>query len=130
MWKRLIFSLIGRTALMSRLCRWLPRGRWRSLALVSLIAFVFIEYLAYQHAHAMTHFVQTGGWGRTPAGTWTGRPESLSTLAKAKVLLRGVKIARPQYDATPTSVGLNAERHTIAGPAGDLAAWYVPHDEP
>jgi alpha-beta hydrolase superfamily lysophospholipase len=46
------------------------------------------------------------------------------------VLLRGVKIAHPQYNAAPAGVGLRAEPHTIAGRVGDLAAWYVPHDEP
>jgi alpha-beta hydrolase superfamily lysophospholipase len=114
---------------MSRLCKWCRSRPWRSLALFLLLAFTFVEYLAYQHAHAMTHYVQNGGWARTSAGTWTGRPESLSTLAKAKVLFGGVKIARPQFDATPASVGLDAESHTVAGPAGGLTAWYVPHED-
>jgi alpha-beta hydrolase superfamily lysophospholipase len=115
---------------MSRLNSWCRCRRWRSLALVAVSTFIFIEYLAYQHAHAMTHFVQTGGWARTSAGTWTTRPESLSTLAKAKVLLGGAKIARPKFDATPQTIGFQTETHTIAGPVGDLTAWYVPHDEP
>jgi alpha-beta hydrolase superfamily lysophospholipase len=121
-------SLDKRIALMSRVCKWCRRRPWRSLALFLLIAFICIEYLAYQHAHAMTHYVQKGGWARTSAGTWTGRPESLSTMAKAKVLVSGVKIARPQYDAMPADVGLKAEPHTFAGPVGDLTAWYVPHE--
>jgi alpha-beta hydrolase superfamily lysophospholipase len=102
----------------------------RSLALCLLIACTLLEYLAYQHAHAMTHYVQNGGWERTSAGTWTGRPESLSTLARAKVLLGGVHLARPHHDAKPADVGLTAESHSFTGPAGCLAAWYVPHDQP
>jgi alpha-beta hydrolase superfamily lysophospholipase len=115
---------------MSRFYRWCRRRPWRSFALVVLIACTCIEFLAYQHAHAMTHYVDNGGWGRTSVGTWTGRPEKLSTLAKAKVLLGGVQLAHPRCDAAPADVGLSAETHSIAGPAGELAAWYVPHDEP
>jgi pimeloyl-ACP methyl ester carboxylesterase len=114
---------------MSRLYNWCRTRPWRSLALVLFFAFTFVEYLAYQHAHAMTHYVQNGGWARTPAGTWTGRPESLSTVDKAKVLLGGVHIARPQADAVPADVGLKSEPHTVASPVGELTAWYVPHDD-
>jgi alpha-beta hydrolase superfamily lysophospholipase len=95
-----------------------------------LVSFTLLNVLAYQHAHAMTHYVQSGGWGREPDGRWKGRPEKLSAWTRARVALCGVKIARPEYDATPADVDLPYERHAVPGQAGKLAAWYVPHDSP
>jgi alpha-beta hydrolase superfamily lysophospholipase len=107
---------------MLKLCKWCWRRRWRTLLLFFLTAFFVLNYLAYQHAHALTHYAPSGGW--------SGKPEKLSPLSKASALLFGVQMARPEHDATPASIGLEGESHTVAGSAGELSAWYVPHDRP
>jgi alpha-beta hydrolase superfamily lysophospholipase len=99
-------------------CRQRP---WCTLALFLVALFALFNFLAYQHAHAMTHFARTGGWARqTPGSLWT----------KARRLLCGVQMTRPGSAATPAGAGLPFDAHTVPGRAGDLAAWLVPHDLP
>jgi len=99
--------------------RWARMHPKRSIAFLLLTLFVFLNVLAYRHAHAMTHFADGGS---RPSG-----PESLSLLGKLKALLGGVEIPRPRNTSTPADVGLAYQVHTFAGDAGDLEAWYVPH---
>ena len=57
----------------------------------------------------------------------TERPEELSLLARAKVLLTGVSIPRPENRLTPRDVRLPFEVQPVANGRGDeLEAWYVP----
>ena len=115
---------------MRRLCQWCRRRPLRVLALFLLISFTSLNFLAYQHAHAMTHFVQRDGWMRKPGGGWEGRPESLSLTTRARLLLLGVRIARPTCPDTPADVELPFQTHTVAGKTGDLDAWFIPRDRP
>jgi alpha-beta hydrolase superfamily lysophospholipase len=106
-----------------RLYHLIRRHPWRSAALAVLLplltAFAALNFLAYHHAHSMTHFVEDDGW--------CGDAERLSLWDKAGVLVGGVKIRRPRYDHTPYEVGLAYQTHTFAGPAGTLEGWLVPH---
>jgi alpha-beta hydrolase superfamily lysophospholipase len=101
--------------------RWFWSHRKTSLGLFLLIALVLLNLVAYLHAHAMTHYAVSG--------TGTDKPESLSALAKIKVLCTGVTVARPSAEGiTPARIGLPFEVHRIAGQGRvDLEAWYVPH---
>jgi alpha-beta hydrolase superfamily lysophospholipase len=54
----------------------------------------------------------------------------MSLWTKARLLLCGVQMARPRSDTTPAEGGLAFETHAVPGEAGDLAAWFVPHDQP
>src|SRR5947209_6581039 len=80
---------------------------------------VLLNYLAYRHAWAMTHFA--------PAGTRPPKPEDLTRLQKAKALVLGVLIPRPTSPETPASVGLAFERCHLPGRRGRLEGWHVPH---
>jgi alpha-beta hydrolase superfamily lysophospholipase len=82
--------------------------------------FLLINVLAYLHARAMTHFVS--------GGDRTQVPEKLTMFQKAKVLLTGVTIPRPENRVTPESLGLPFETHRIDGNGGpNLEAWLLPH---
>jgi alpha-beta hydrolase superfamily lysophospholipase len=107
-------------------CRQRPR---QALALVLLALFALFNFLAYQHAHAMTHYARSGGWERQ-TGAGKGSPEALSPWSKARLLVCGVRMARPSSDATPAGVDLPFEAITVQGREGDLAAWLVPHEKP
>ena len=70
----------------------------------------------------MTHF--------TSGGQSTIRPEDMSVLGRARVLLTGVNLPRPANDKTPADVGLTFETHHIEVPDGiELEAWYIPHSD-
>ena len=62
-------------------------------------------------------------------GGWQGRPESLSVWAKGRLLLFGVRMARPRSSATPAGLLLPFETHTVRGKAGGLDAWYIPNED-
>jgi hypothetical protein len=68
-----------------------------SLALVIMVGNIVLNVLAYRHAYAMMHF--------TAARLRTNEPEKLTLGQKAKVLLCGVIIPRPQTSAPPTELG-------------------------
>jgi predicted alpha/beta-fold hydrolase len=103
---------------MARLFKWCWRRPVIALALVLLVAFLILNLLAYQHAHALTHYQQTGPSSRSR--------EVRSVWDKARLLLRGVQICRPKSPAVPAQVGLPFENHTLAGSAGALDCWYIP----
>jgi alpha-beta hydrolase superfamily lysophospholipase len=90
------------------------------LTLALGILIVLVNAVAYLHAYSMTHFTQ--------AGTRTARPEDLSLLGKANVLLTGVKIPKPVNETSPAALGLPFEVQHFAGKDGiDLEAWHIPH---
>jgi alpha-beta hydrolase superfamily lysophospholipase len=84
-----------------------------------LLSVVALNVLAYRHAYALTHFIS--------GGTRTSGPESLSFPEKLRVLAVGPTVPKPVNRRSPTSLGLEYERHVFVG-AHDLPleAWYVP----
>jgi pimeloyl-ACP methyl ester carboxylesterase len=96
--------------------------RTRRIGRAALVCFalglVFLNALAYNHARAMMRF-STGG-------DRTRKPESLSLAHKARVLLVGVNIPRPQGDRQPADLAPDCRPLAIPGPDGaSLGAWYV-----
>jgi alpha-beta hydrolase superfamily lysophospholipase len=78
--------------------------------------------MAYVHARAMTRFAS--------GGRRSARPEELSSLGKAAVLLTGINLPRPADDKTPGDFGLEYEALEIRGDDGiDLDAWRIGHSE-
>jgi len=98
-------------------------GRWRTARRLiygtSAALFLAINLVAFMHAGAMTRF--------TPGGAKTPPPESLSMLEKARTLVSGVSLPRPESQRTPADLGLAYERHRFPGSNGhELEAWFIP----
>jgi uncharacterized protein len=98
---------------------WLWAHRKRTTGALVVLATCLVNGVAFMHARAMTHFTHDGI--RTPP------PESLSYVDKAGVMLTGIRVPRPESDATPELVGLSFATHRLQGDAGDLEAWHIPH---
>jgi alpha-beta hydrolase superfamily lysophospholipase len=93
-----------------------------TVGLVLTALLIGLNVIAYNHAHAMTHFRE--------GGPRTGNPETLSLLQKAKVLLLGISLPRPANQSDPASEGLAFETYHFRGKDGiRLEAWHVPHPE-
>jgi len=109
---------------MRKVASWVWKRRLRCAGLAALALVVFLNALAWRHAHAMTHFVR-----RDPAARISGTagPEHLGLLQKAGVLFGGVTIYRPENRTTPADLGLAFETVTLPGESGALEGWYVPH---
>jgi alpha-beta hydrolase superfamily lysophospholipase len=92
----------------------------RLLAAASLLAlagFVVLNVLAFHHAKAMLRFAD--------GGPRTAALEQLGILAKAKVLLFGVSIPRPETRAHAADLADECRALSIPGEAGvTLGAWY------
>ncbi len=89
------------------------------LAALAVAFFLAPNVPAYMHARAMTTFAIGGGRSE--------RPEELSALGKARVLLTGVNLPRPVNDKTPADLGLEFETLEIRGGDGiDLQSWRIP----
>jgi alpha-beta hydrolase superfamily lysophospholipase len=100
--------------------RWLRKHYKLATSLFLLLLFLVWNVIAYRHAFAMTHFLQ--------GGSRTEKPETLSLIQKATVLITGVRLLRPENRATPTSLGLSFESHRFNSTGGhQLEAWYLPH---
>lgn len=94
----------------------------RLLLAAALLGLGSVNLLAYRHAHAMTHFADSGA--RTP------RPEQLSLARKLELLLSGPNVPRPRNDRTPADVGLLYERRAFLAEDGlALEAWLVPCED-
>ncbi len=103
--------------------RWVWAHRKRSALLFVLLLLVAVNVLAYVHAHAMTHYVESGNR--------TASPERLSFLDRVGILCTGVSVPRPSGSGTPADRGLAFEMHHIDSTDGmRLEAWYVPHRHP
>ncbi|MDD2241087.1 MAG: alpha/beta fold hydrolase [Kiritimatiellae bacterium] len=75
-----------------------------------------LHVLAYRHARAMLHYAS--------GGTRTAPPETLSLLAKSRVLLAGVQIPRPEDNRPPTALAPDARSVGILVSGGvALCAW-------
>jgi pimeloyl-ACP methyl ester carboxylesterase len=85
---------------------------------VSLIGFVLLNVLAYNHAYTMMHF--------TRGGSRTNKPEKLSVTQRIKVLITGINLPRPGTKRQLTDLALDAQHLQIKIPDGiTLGAWYV-----
>ena len=96
------------------------RRNWRAVVASALVvAILGVNLVAWLHARAMSRFVRSG--------ERTASPEKLGALAKARVLLTGVTLLRPENRRTPTNVGLKYQTVSFAGAKGiQLEAWFVP----
>jgi len=95
------------------------------LAVITLIvtSVVAANVVAWLHARAMSRFVRTG--------ERTASPEKLGGLAKARVLLTGVTLTRPENRRTPKDMGWEFETVCFRGAKGiQLEAWLVPAAPP
>jgi uncharacterized protein len=105
-----------------KVCRWIWGHRKLSALLFLLFAFALLNFLAYVHAHAMTHYAE--------AEARTASPERLSLLDKVRILCTGVTVPRPSGKGTPADRGLPFTVHHIDVSDGTrLAAWHVPHPQ-
>lgn len=94
--------------------------RWRRRLVWTLLpGFVALNAVAWLQAGSMLHW--------STSGQRTARPETLGLLEKARVLVAGVSIPRPENRRTPREVGLDFEVVTFEDGLGDrLEAWSVP----
>jgi alpha-beta hydrolase superfamily lysophospholipase len=103
--------------------RWLRAHRKSSAAICVLLGFALFNIWAFRHAWAMTHF--------SSGGKSTIRPEEMSVLGRAAVLLTGVNLPRPANDRTPADLNLPFEMHRLRTADGvELEAWYIAHGDP
>ena len=80
------------------------------------LGFGLLNVLAYNHAYAMTHY--------TDGSSRTGKPEHLSALDTLKVLVSGVRVARPVSDRNPSELDPSCEALTLAAAdGGSLSVW-------
>jgi uncharacterized protein len=83
------------------------------------ILLLAVNFVAFNHAWAMTHF--------SDSGSRTATPESLTLAEKLWICIVGVNIPRPTNQVDPRSVGINFETRRFGGEhADELEAWYVP----
>jgi hypothetical protein len=94
--------------------------RWlRIFAAVFVAGFVALNFLAYRHACAMTHFVVSG--------SRTAKPENLSLFQKLRTLFWGVTVLRPRTTLAPASLGPACRGFTFEAANGvRLGAWCSP----
>ncbi len=96
------------------------RRLWRWLAGLVTLGFLALNLMAYFHARAMMCFSRINPSQRTQ------EPENLSVFQKAKVLVCGVKIPRPENHKTPADYGLDFETVKFKGAHGlKLEAWRI-----
>lgn len=82
-----------------------------------------LNALAFSHAGALTRF--------DPAETQgPGSLEGLSLSGRARTLLRGPRLPRPQNTSTPADHGLAYTRHVLDEASPSLELWHVSPDEP
>jgi alpha-beta hydrolase superfamily lysophospholipase len=100
--------------------RWCVRRR-RWIAAAGALAFLVLNVVAFMHARAFTHYA-TGG-------TRTEAVNRIGWWDKAKVLLTGITLPRPENTLTPADLGLPFTTHTISEGNVTLEAWHVPAEE-
>jgi alpha-beta hydrolase superfamily lysophospholipase len=108
---------------MRNFLRWLRSHPKATAGLIVFLGFVLLNIWAFRHAWAMTHF--------SSGGRSTIRPEEMSVLGRAAVLLMGVNLPRPAIDRTPADLNLAFETHRLRTADGiELEAWYIAHPDP
>jgi uncharacterized protein len=117
---------------MRQVVLWMADNLTLTVSLFLAAAFVLLNFLAYRHARAMTHFrppvCSTGPGGPEPGG-WPGGPGPLSLFAKVRLVVNGVAVERPAEEVRPDRLDLPHEIHTFPGGAGKLEGWYIPRAE-
>ena len=99
----------------------------QSLGWLGLAGLITVNGIACLQSRAMTHYVNRGQ--RT--GQRTPRPEALSKLDKAKIILTGVQLPRPENQTTPEALGLSDKTHRIDLSTSEwLEAWHIPSPSP
>jgi alpha-beta hydrolase superfamily lysophospholipase len=106
-----------------RVARFVRRRPKTALATFLVALFLALNGLAFVHAWSMTHFV-AGGW-RMPS------PQALSMAQKLRVVLTGVRLAKPTNTMTPATFDLPYTIHHYRGADGtEYEAWRVPAGGP
>ncbi|MDD9967466.1 MAG: alpha/beta fold hydrolase [Myxococcales bacterium] len=91
----------------------------RTLLALLLLGLVALNAVAYQHAHAMLHFV--------PSGEKTNPPERLSLLEKLRVVAMGITVPRPLAGQPPSDLaGILTEEQIAVDDRIHLGAWWIP----
>jgi alpha-beta hydrolase superfamily lysophospholipase len=99
--------------------QWIRKHPLLWLLILLLVAFILLNFVAYQQASAMLNFTQTG--------TRTARPENLNLWQKVKILLLGVNIPKPKNHTTPQDFNMVFETHCFqVNDTVELEAWYIP----
>ncbi len=108
---------------MRRIVTWMRRHPWRVTGLVLCVCFLLLNFLAFQHAHAMLTF--KAGAARTPT------PQTLTAWHKLKVLTFGVTVPRPENTRSPKDLGLPSEIIRFANADGaNLEGWLLTPTNP
>lgn len=99
------------------------RHRKATACLILVCGTVFLNGMAFMHAHAMTHY--------TNGGARTSKPDELSAVDKVQVLFTGIRIPKPQNIDTPEQQGLEYVVHSFS-PESDVhcEGWYIPCPDP
>jgi uncharacterized protein YbjT (DUF2867 family)/alpha-beta hydrolase superfamily lysophospholipase len=104
-----------------RAARWIRSHPGRALLALVATLFLVLNYLAYQHAGAMTTFASEGAS--------TARPEDLSLAQRASTLMFGVRVRRPTNPRTPAEVGLPFSTHEFYAEGTKLEVWLVAREQ-
>lgn len=106
-----------------RIGSWCRSHRRLALLLAALAAIVLINIWTFRHAWTMTHF--------SSGGDVTIRPEQMSMIGRARVLLTGVNLPHPVNDRTPAAFELPFEtRRLCVSETIELEVWFIPHSDP
>jgi pimeloyl-ACP methyl ester carboxylesterase len=91
--------------------------RLKFILLAVAIAFAGLNLMAYRHVRAMLSYA--------PGGTRTPKPEFLSFAGKIRLLVNGVNVPRPEEDARPSALAMDAVPVTIhQSDRSWISAWY------
>jgi alpha-beta hydrolase superfamily lysophospholipase len=95
------------------------RRRLYALLAAGLVTAILLNAVAYFHARSMLHFAG--------AGERTRPPEQLPWYAKAKVLLVGIDLPRPQNRELPPDLASSVTTHRFStADQVELEAWWAP----
>jgi alpha-beta hydrolase superfamily lysophospholipase len=96
----------------------IKRKNWLVLLIAALgLGFAILNVLAYNHAHAMMFFSE--------GGSRTSKPEELTGWRKARVLMTGVNVPRPESGLKPADLDPDCRRIPVRTPDGvTLGTWY------
>lgn len=115
-------AIVRARALAAAPLRWTLRRPGKALVALVVALFLLANVVAFVQAYSMTHFVH---------GESTTRPDELSGMAKAAVVLRGVRISKPRNTITPDTHNLPYETHRYRGADGtEYEAWRIPAGGP
>ena len=96
----------------------IKRAYLRSGMLAIFCGCAIFNWIAWNHAWRMTHFVEHG--------ERTNPPESLSLTEKIPLLLVGITVPRPENNNVPSDFGLAYETVQIQSDSHILEAWLIP----